>query len=82
MKLTSKILKKIIEEEVAKFGDMEDTEKRAKETEEVDADGFADSVEKKIDYIKALKIEENRIRRRLARITEARRKTMLSIRGR
>lgn len=82
MKLTSKLLKKIIEEEVAKFGDMEDTEKRAKDTDEVDADEFADSLEKKIDYIKALKIEETRIRQRLARITEARRKTMQSIRNR
>lgn len=82
MKLTSKLLKRIIEEEVGKFGDMEDTEKRAKDTDEVDADEFADSLEKKIDYIKALKIEEGRIRRRLAKISEVRRKTLLSIRGR
>jgi len=40
MKLTSRLLKKIIEEEVAKFGDMESTEDRAKDTEEVDADEF------------------------------------------
>lgn len=82
MKLTSNLLKKIIEEEVAKFGDMEDTEKRAKDTDEVDADEFADSLEKKIDYIKALKIEEGRLRRRLQRISEVRRKTVMSIRGR
>lgn len=82
MKLTSNLLKRIIEEEVAKFGDMEETEKRAKETDEVDADEFADSLEKKIDYIKALKIEESRLRRRLQRISEVRRKTVLSIRGR
>lgn len=76
MKLTNRLLRRIIEEEVAKFGDMESTEKRAKDTEELDADemGSEKALEKKIDFMKALKIEENRLRRRLAKITETRRR--------
>ena len=76
MKLTSRLLRRIIEEEVAKFGDMETTEKRAKETEELDADelGTDKAKEKQIDFIKALKIEETRLRRRLAKINETRRR--------
>jgi hypothetical protein len=60
VKLTPKLLKRIIDEEVAKFGDMEDVEKRAKDTEETEADEYADALEKHIDYVKALKIEEGR----------------------
>lgn len=76
MKLTSRLLKRIIEEEVAKFGDMESTEDRAKDTEEVDADelGTEKTAEKHIDYMKALKIEETRLRRRLAKIQEVKRR--------
>jgi len=76
MKLTTRLLNRIIAEEVAKFGDMETTEDRAKDTEEVDADelGSNDSAEKHIDFIKALKIEETRLRNRLAKITETRRR--------
>lgn len=76
MKLTSRLLKRIIEEEVAKFGDMESTEDRAKDTEEVDADEFGTekTAEKHIDYMKALKIEETRLRRRLAKIQEVKRR--------
>ena len=72
MKLTSRLLRRIIEEEVSKFGDMEETEKRAKDTEEVEADelGSDKTLEKKIDFIKALKIEETRLRKRLAQISE------------
>jgi hypothetical protein len=70
MKLTRELLKKIIEEETAKFGDPIDTETAAKKTEETDADEFADSLEKHIDYVKALKIEETRLMKRLATIAE------------
>ena len=70
------MLRKIIEEEVAKFGDMESTEARAKDTEEVDADEFgsSDARSKSIDFLKALKIEEARLRRRLNKIAETRRR--------
>jgi hypothetical protein len=76
MKLTSRLLRRIIEEEVAKFGDMESTEDRAKDAEEVDADEFGTdkAKEKQIDYMKALKIEETRLRRRLAMIAETKRR--------
>lgn len=78
MKLTSQLLRRIIEEEVAKFGDMEDTEKRAKDTEEVDADEYGSdkALEKHIDYVKALKIEETRLRRRLAKIEETKKRLL------
>lgn len=76
MRLTNRMLRNIILQEVANFGDMESTEDRAKDTEELDADevGGDKALEKTIDYIKALKIEETRLRRRLARIAEARRR--------
>ena len=76
MKLTNRLLRRIIEEEVAKFGDMESTEDRAKDTDELDADelGSDKALEKTIDFMKALKIEETRLRRRLAKITETKRR--------
>lgn len=77
MKLTSTLLRKIIEEEVAKFGDMEDVEKV--KAEETDADEYADALEKKLDYMKALKIEETRLRNRLNEITEIRRKIVKNL---
>lgn len=78
-KLTSGLLRNIIEEEIAKFGKVVSTEERAKKTEEVDADEFADSLEKHIDYVKALKIEESRITKRLKRIREAKAKAIKKI---
>jgi hypothetical protein len=71
MKLTPSLLKKIIEEEAAKFGKMTDTEEAADDAEETDADEFADTLDKHIDFVKALKIEEARLTSRLAKIREA-----------
>ena len=81
MKLTNELLKKIIAEEVAKFGEIESTEDRAKDSVELDADevGSDDALEKKIDYIKALKIEETRLRNRLKKIVEARERAIRNI---
>jgi hypothetical protein len=78
-KLTTTLLNRIIKEEVAKFGAEEDTEKRAKDTEEVDADDLADSLEKNIDFMHALKIEEARLIARLAKIKEQRQNTLKKI---
>ena len=80
MKLTSELLKKIIMEEVNKFGS-EAVEDHADSAEEVDADehGTDKTLEKKIDYVKALKIEENRLRRRLEKVVETRRRVLRSI---
>ena len=44
------------------------------DAEEVDADDQADTLEKDIDYIKALKIEERKLRKTLRRISEAKKK--------
>lgn len=76
MKLTSSMLRRIIREEVAKFGDMEDTGDRAKDTEELDADEFGSekALSKPIDMLKALKIEETRLRHRLVKIAETKRR--------
>lgn len=71
MKLTPKLLKKIIEEEAAKFGKMVDTEEVADDAKETDADEYADSLEKHLDYVKALKIEESRLVARLTKVREA-----------
>lgn len=73
------MLKRIIEEEASKFGEEEDVVDAAKDTDEVDADEFADSLEKKIDYEKALKIEETRLRKRFKKIREARIKNRKAI---
>lgn len=81
MKLTSNLLKKIIAEEVAKFGEMESTEDRAADAVDLDADelGSDKALEKKIDYIKALKIEETRLRNRLKKIVETRARLLRGI---
>ena len=70
MKLTKKMLKQIVKEEAAKFGNGKSVEDTADDAEETDADEYADSLEKHIDYIKALKIEEARLHRRLKAINE------------
>jgi len=81
MKLTSRLLKRIIAEEVAKFGDMESTSQRASDAEELDADelGSDNALEKKIDYIKALKIEESRLQHRIKQIAEIRARVARSL---
>lgn len=77
MKLSAKVLKQLVQEEVKKFGKPEEVEKVAKKTKEVDADELADTLEKHIDMMKALKIEEGKIQayvekatKRLAKIQE------------
>lgn len=79
--LTKESLKKLIQQEAAKMNAPEDVEKVAAKTKEVDADGYADSLEKKIDMISALKIEESRTLRRLKTIRENRARIMKSIKG-
>lgn len=78
-KLTTSLLKQIIEEEVVKFHEPKDPKDLADEVEEYDADELADSVENQIDYVKALKIEENRVVKRLAKIREAKARTLKKI---
>jgi arsenate reductase-like glutaredoxin family protein len=63
VKLTAEQLKHIIREESDKAKKLKDVEDvKATET---DADELADSLEKHVDFIKALKIEESRLVKRL-----------------
>lgn len=78
MKLTSKMLKKIIEEEVSK---LESDELKDDKPEETDADEYADSLEKHVDFVKALKVEEKRLTKRLAQIQEQKAKAMKKLLG-
>lgn len=72
VKLSSRMLRSIVEEEVKKgFGKEEHTEDRADDADETDADEFADTLDKHIDYMKALKIEESRLVKRLARVRQS-----------
>jgi hypothetical protein len=83
MKLTSELLRKIVAEETAKMrrtrqaeakglGKMKDVE--GVKADEVDADEYAGTLERKVDHAKALKTEEARLMRRLANIREQRRR--------
>jgi hypothetical protein len=71
MKLTRQKLHQMIREEAANIGGTGESPKdRAKDTEETDADEYAGSLEKNINFMKALKIEEARTIRRLKKIRE------------
>ena len=72
------MLKKIIEEEVSKLATDELDDDKPEET---DADEYADSVEKHVDFVKALKVEEARIMKRLAQIKEQKTKAMKKLLG-
>lgn len=79
-KLTPSILRAIILEEKAKLMNESDplvqgvVDPAKVSAEEVDADGQAKTLEKDIDFIKALKIEERRTRKYLKKVQEARAK--------
>lgn len=67
MKLTPAILRKLVMEEVAKLkSDALDADL----ADETDADEYADSLEHHIDFVKALKIKEARLKRELKQISE------------
>ena len=73
-RLTEKSLRSMIIEEAQALAETleqgkDDSEKVS--AEECDADKLAGSLEKDIDYMKALKIHESRLRSRLAKIAEA-----------
>ena len=76
-KLTPKMLKKIIIEEASKLDpDKNAYEKElvdlAKKTTEVEADKFADTLEKEVDFMAALKIKEAKLIKTIKKIREAR----------
>jgi len=76
-KLTPNLLRRIVMEErtrVLRENDpivqgIEDPEKV--DAEEVDADEYANTLEKDLDHLKALKIQESRLRKQLGRISTA-----------
>ena len=79
-KMTPNALKRMIVQEARKLRKevletgKEDVEKAAKETDEVDADSYADSIEQDIDWMKALKIHEKRLVRKLREVRKVRSK--------
>lgn len=68
MKLTNQMLRKIIKEEASKLNSEELKEETPSET---DPDELADTVEKQVDFIKALKIKEAKLQKALKSIQEA-----------
>jgi hypothetical protein len=75
-KLTASLLRQIVKEEAAKFGGVESTEDVAKETEEVEPEDVANTLEKQIDYVKALKVEESRLVKKLNRLREVKTRSL------
>ena len=65
-KLTPEILKKIIKEEKASM------HTHADGSEEVDADKIAKTLVNKIDYVKALKVHESKLRSKLEEVSKKR----------
>ena len=84
-KVTPDFLKKIIMQEARKLKletletGVEDPEKV--DAEEVDADAYADSLANDIDYIKALKITERKLIKKIKKIREAKKRLASRIVG-
>jgi hypothetical protein len=78
-RLTPNLLRRIVQEERSRIirendpivQGIDDPEKV--DAEEVDADEYADTLEKDLDHLKALKIQESRLRRRLKKVGTAKR---------
>jgi tRNA isopentenyl-2-thiomethyl-A-37 hydroxylase MiaE len=70
MKLTANGLRQLVKEELGKFGKVRNVKDVVKTVKEVPADGYADTLAKQIDQMKALKIEESKLKSRLAVIAE------------
>tara|TARA_Y100000310_G_C20183780_1_gene579392 strand:- start:102 stop:380 length:279 start_codon:yes stop_codon:yes gene_type:complete len=78
-KLTPTLLRRMVLSERRKMLEVlktseESLEKVAAKTEEVPADELADSIEQEIDWLKALKIKENKLRKRLVRVSEVKKR--------
>ena len=72
-RITMRELRKLVMEETSKLsGELSDTEEV--EAEEVDADGYADTLASDIDMYKAMKIEEARLRRKYRKLVREARK--------
>ena len=72
-KMTATALRRFVMKEAAKLsGELDDVSKV--EAEEVDADGFADTLEQDLDMYKAMKIKEARMRRQYRKLVREARK--------
>jgi hypothetical protein len=80
MKVTPELIKRLVAEEKAKLANAESlqetletgvTEPEKVKAEEVEADEMADTLAKDVDFVKALKIEEARLVKRLNTLREA-----------
>ena len=72
-KITSAELRRLVMEEAAKLtGELEDIEDV--KAEEVDADGYADTLEHDLDMYKAMKIKESKMRREYRKLVREARK--------
>jgi len=71
--MTSAALRKFVMKEAAKLsGELEDVSKV--KAEEVEADGYADTLESDLDMYKAMKIKEARMRRQYRKLVREARK--------
>ena len=68
MKLSDKFIMDVIKEVMTKK--LQSTDDFAKKVKEVSADEMADTLEKKIDMVKALRLEQRRLTKRLVEIEE------------
>lgn len=75
-KVSAAQLKRLIlkESEDAGFTGLQPLSKVSNKTKEVDADGFADTLEKHIDMLAALKIHEAKLTGRLNKVREQRKR--------
>ena len=72
-KMTAAALRRLVIKEAAKLsGELDDVSKV--EAEEVDADGYADTLEQDLDMYKAMKIKEARMRRQYKKLVREARK--------
>lgn len=79
VKLTPRVIRKLIAEEKAKLDEtleQGESDSEKVDAEEVDAGEYAGSLEKDLDHLKALKISESRIMRTLLKI-RGKKKTLI-----
>lgn len=81
-KLTPSLLRKLVLQEKRRIREtlesgVEDVDKV--KADEVDADEYANSLESDIDWMKALKIHERRLKTKLKKVQEARARTRRNI---
>ncbi len=79
-RLTPSLLRKIVLEEKSKIEKVL-SEKSSPKAKEVDADKLADSLEKKVDYAKLLKLKEEKVRGQLDKIVAVRKALAKKILG-